>query len=106
MPALLVVDDEPAILLAFRRAFRQAGLEVYTAESGGEGLALAREHRPDAVVLDVQLPDTTGLELFQQLRQLDARIPVVFITGKATTDTAIEAMRLGAYDYLFKPLEL
>src|SRR5438094_432999 len=106
MPVLLVVDDEPAILLAFRRAFRSGGVEVLTAESAGEGLALARQHPPAVVVLDVQLPDQSGLDVFLQLRQLDARIPVVFITGKATTDTAIEAMKLGAYDYLFKPLEL
>ncbi len=106
MPALLVVDDEPAILLAFRRAFRTGGLEVLTAESAGEGLAVAQERRPAVVVLDVQLPDQSGLDLFLRLRQLDARIPVIFITGKATTDTAIEAMKLGAYDYLFKPLEL
>jgi two-component system nitrogen regulation response regulator GlnG len=106
MPVLLVVDDEPAILLAFRRAFRTPGLEVITGTSAAEAVELARQHHPDVAVLDVQLPDRSGLEAFQQLRKLDARIPVVFITGKATTDTAIEAMRLGAYDYLFKPLEL
>lgn len=106
MPLLLVVDDEPSILLAFRRAFRTRELELVTAESAGEGLELARQKRPDVVVLDVQLPDQNGMDLFRQLRQLDARMPVIFITGKATTDTAIEAMKEGAYDYLFKPLEL
>src|SRR6516164_4305476 len=106
MSKLLVADDESAILLAFRRAFRNTGLEVLTAESASECLVLARQHRPDVVVLDVQLPDQTGLEVFRQLRQLDARTPVIFITGKATTDTAIEAMKLGAYDYLFKPPEM
>src|SRR5262249_28742906 len=106
MSKLLVADDESAILLAFRRAFRNTGLEVFTAESAGECLVLARQPRPDVVVLHVQLPDQTGLEVSRQLREWDARTPVVFITGKATTDTAIEAMKLGAYDYLFKPLEL
>ncbi len=106
MPTLLVVDDEPAILLAFRRAFRNTAPEVLTAESAAEGLALFEERRPDVVVLDVQLPDQDGLEVFRQLRAIDARTPVIFITGKTTTDTAIEAMKLGAYDYLFKPLEL
>lgn len=106
MPTLLVVDDEPAILLAFRRAFRNTGLEVLTAESAADGLALAEQRRPDVIVLDVQLPDLGGLDLYRRLRQLDARTPVLFITGKTTTDTAIEAMKLGAYDYLFKPLEL
>jgi two-component system nitrogen regulation response regulator GlnG len=106
MPTLLVVDDEPSILLAFRRAFRSPGLTICTAETGAEGLTRAREHRPDVVVLDVQLPDQTGLDVLRQLRTLDARSPVIFITGKSTTDTAIEAMKLGAYDYLLKPLEL
>jgi two-component system nitrogen regulation response regulator GlnG len=106
MPVVLVVDDERSILLAFRRAFREAGLTLLTAESAAEGLAQAAQHRPDAVILDIQLPDQSGLDVFRKLRALDARTPVIFITGKATTETAIEAMKLGAYDYLFKPLEL
>jgi two-component system nitrogen regulation response regulator GlnG len=106
MPLLLVVDDEPAILVAFRRAFRNTNLEVVTAEAASDGLVLFEQRRPDVAVLDVQLPDQSGLELFRRLRALDARTPVIFITGKTTTDTAIEAMKLGAYDYLFKPLEL
>src|SRR5205823_13841573 len=89
MPTLLVVDDEPGILLAFRRAYRGSGLDVLTAEAPAEGLALAATHRPDVVVLDMQLPGATGLDVFQQLRALDARTPVIFITGKSTTDTAI-----------------
>jgi DNA-binding NtrC family response regulator len=106
MPTLLVVDDEPAILHAFRRAFAGGAVEVVTASSGKEALALTAERRPDVLVLDVQLPDMTGLEAFRRLRALDARSPVVFITGFSTADTAIEAMKLGAYEYLLKPLEL
>src|SRR5438132_6901274 len=106
MPLLLVVDDEPSILTAFRRAFRDEPLEVRTAETAGEGLELAQQHRPDVIILDVQLPDMSGLEALGRLRELDARSPVIFITGKSTTDTAIEAMKLGAYEYLLKPLEL
>jgi two-component system nitrogen regulation response regulator GlnG len=106
MPTLLVVDDEPSILVAFRRAFRNTPIEVSTAETGSEGLDRARQCQPDVIVLDVQLPDQTGLELLSKLRELDARSPVIFITGKSTTDTAIEAMKLGAFEYLLKPLEL
>jgi two-component system nitrogen regulation response regulator GlnG len=106
MPTLLVVDDEPSILAAFRRAFRDAPLEVRTAESASEGLVLARTCRPDVIILDIHLPDMTGLEALGKLREVDARSPVIFITGKSTTDTAIEAMKLGAYEYLLKPLEL
>jgi len=106
MPMLLVVDDEPSILAAFRRVFRDQALEVRTAESATEGLAMARACHPDVIILDIQLPDMNGLEALRRLRDLDARSPVIFITGKSTTDTAIEAMKLGAYEYLLKPLEL
>jgi two-component system nitrogen regulation response regulator GlnG len=106
MGTLLIVDDEPSILLAFRKAFKPPALEVLSAQTAAEGLELARQHRPDVIVLDVHLPDLPGLELLRQLRAADARTPVIFITGRSTTDTAIEAMKLGAYEYLLKPLEL
>jgi DNA-binding NtrC family response regulator len=106
MPTLLIVDDEPAILHAFRRAFRGEALDVLTSETAADGLTLARERRPDVVVLDVHLPDRNGLEMLRQLRAIDARCPVVFISGRGDADDAIEAMKLGAYDYLLKPLEL
>jgi two-component system nitrogen regulation response regulator GlnG len=106
MPILLVIDDEPAILHAFRRAFREPDVTVLTASSSAEGLARVAECQPDVVILDIHLPDLSGMQTFQRLHRLDARIPVVFITGHGTTDTAIEAIKLGAYDYLLKPLEL
>ena len=106
MPTLLIVDDEPAILHAFRRAFRDDSLDVLTAETAADGLEQARRRRPDVVVLDVHLPDLSGLEMLRRLRELDARSPVVFISGRGDADDAIEAMKLGAYDYLLKPLEL
>ena len=70
------------------------------------GWNCARERQPDVVVLDVHLPDRNGLEMLRQLRAIDARCPVVFISGRGAADDAIEAMKLGAYDYLIKPLEL
>ena len=106
MPTLLIVDDEPSILHAFRRAFRDDSLEVLTAETAADGLDLARERRPDVAVLDVHLPDLNGLELLRRFRGLDARSPVIFISGRGDADDAIEAMKLGALDYLLKPLEL
>ena len=106
MAALLVVDDEASILLAFRKAFREPAVTVLTAETAAQGLDIARQRQPDVIVLDVHLPDMSGLDMLRRLRELDARSPVVFITGRGTTDTAIEAMKLGAYEYLLKPLEL
>ncbi len=106
MPSLLVIDDEPAILHAFRRAFDRADVTLLTAASGAEGLEEFSRSDPDVVVLDVNLPDFPGLEVFRRIREKDARVPVIFITGHGTTETAIEAMKLGAFDYLLKPLEL
>jgi two-component system nitrogen regulation response regulator GlnG len=106
VPTLLVIDDELSILHAFRRAFRDPTLTVLTASSAAEGIELARSAKPDVILVDIHLPDQSGLEAFRHIKEIDARIPVVFITGHGTTDTAIEAMKLGAYDYLLKPLEL
>ena len=106
MPSLLVIDDKASILQAFRRAFRDPGITLYTASSGAEGLQVVTRHRPDVVILDIYLPDLSGLEVFRRIRQQNARIPVILITGHGTTETAIEAMKLGAFDYLLKPLDV
>ena len=106
MPTLLVVDDEPAIRHAFQRAFRDGDIAVRTAETAAGAVAAVAADRPDAVVLDVHLPDATGLDTFRRLKAVDARLPVVLVTGHGTTDLAIEAMKDGAFDYLLKPLEL
>jgi two-component system nitrogen regulation response regulator GlnG len=103
---LLVVDDEPSILHFFRRAFREPDITVITAASASEGLAQVTASQPDVVVLDVNLADQSGLDTYRQIQQIDPRIPVIFITGHGTTETAIQAMQLGAYEYLLKPLEL
>jgi two-component system nitrogen regulation response regulator GlnG len=106
MPTLLVVDDEPAIQHAFQRAFRDGDLTVRSATTAAEAVAAVERERPDVVVLDVHLPDATGLATYHRLRAIDARAPVILVTGHGTTDLAIEAMKEGAFDYLVKPLEL
>ncbi|MCA9045755.1 MAG: sigma-54-dependent Fis family transcriptional regulator [Planctomycetaceae bacterium] len=106
MQSLLVIDDETSILKAFERAFSNDATTVLTASNGVDGERLFRESQPDVVVIDLNLPETTGLQLFKQLREIDARVPFIFITGHGTVESAIEATKLGAYDYLFKPLEL
>jgi len=106
VPSLLVVDDEPSILHFFRRAFNDPEVELVTASSAAEGLEKIRKAKPDLIVLDVDLAGQSGLELFRQIQKVDLRTPVIFITGHGTTATAIEAMQLGAYEYLPKPLEL
>ena len=105
MPTLLVVDDEPTVLHIFGRVFRSEDLVLRTASSGAEALQVLSEGAVDAVVLDIVLPDASGLDVFQQIRAKDSRLPVVFMTAGGTSDTAIEAMKLGAFEYLLKPLD-
>jgi two-component system nitrogen regulation response regulator GlnG len=106
MPKVLLVDDDPELVLA-QMAHALDPLEVQTgvACSGVEGLKQLAAETPDVILLDVRLPDLSGLEVYQRIRQVDARIPVVFITSTTAADTAIVAMQQGAYDYLFKPLD-
>lgn len=106
MPTLLIVDDEPSILHFFRRAFSDPQVELLTASSAADGLEQVQNGKPDLIVLDVDLAGQSGLDLFRQIQKVDPRTPVIFITGHGTTATAIEAMQLGAYEYLLKPLEL
>ncbi|WP_231598507.1 sigma-54-dependent transcriptional regulator [Crateriforma conspicua] len=106
MQSLLVIDDEAPILKAFERAFSSDTTTVLTAKNAADGEAVFIDAKPDVVVIDLSLPDTSGLECFKRLREIDPRVPVIFITGHGTVESAIEATKLGAYDYLFKPLEL
>ncbi len=106
MPTLLVIDDEESVRYSFRRVFAGEGVEVLTAATAADGLAQARAHNPDVIVLDLQLPDRSGLDVFADLRADLPRRPVIFITAHGTTQTAIEAMKGGAFDYLVKPVDL
>ncbi len=106
MQRLLVIDDELPILRAFERAFADERTEVLVARNAAEGEQRFVDAKPDVVVIDLSLPDASGIDCFRKLREIDSRVPVIFITGHGTVESAIEATRLGAYDYLFKPLEL
>jgi two-component system nitrogen regulation response regulator GlnG len=106
VPKLLVIDDEESVRYSFRSVFSGEGVEVLTAASAAEGWQAVRQQEPDVIVLDLQLPDRSGLDLFAELHELSPKRPVVFITAHGTTQTAIEAMKGGAFDYLVKPLDL
>jgi two-component system, NtrC family, nitrogen regulation response regulator GlnG len=106
MPKLLAIDDEPAILFSIEQVFEGQDVQVLTTRAPAEGLRMLAEESPDVVLLDIRLGETSGLDLFESMRKIDPRILVVFITGHGTADTAIEAMKLGAYDYLVKPLDV
>src|SRR3954463_2628456 len=107
MAQLLLIDDNPALIPGqVRQAFPAPAHHVEVAATGAEGLERVRARLPDVILLDLGLPDQSGLEVYQQIRTIDARIPVIFVTLTKTADAAIEAMKQGAYDYLFKPLDL
>jgi two-component system nitrogen regulation response regulator GlnG len=106
MPTLLVIDDEESVRYSFRRAFEGEDIQVVTAATATEGIEQVRTDRPDVVVLDLQLPDRSGLDVFRQIQADDPKRPVIFITAHGTTETAIEAMKGGAFDYLVKPVDL
>ncbi len=101
---LLIDDDRDLIPEQVRQAFPQH--RVVTAATGAEGLKHVSAAPPDVILLDLRLPDQSGLEVYEQVRRIDARIPVIFVTMTKGADAAIEAMKQGAYDYLFKPLDL
>src|SRR5262249_46361207 len=107
MANLLLIDDDPDLLPdQMRQVFPAPAHRVEIAPTGSEGLERAHDGRPDLILLDLRLPDQSGLDVLKQLRQIDARIPVVLVTVVRSADAAIEAMRQGAFDYLLKPLDL
>jgi DNA-binding NtrC family response regulator len=110
MANLLLVDDEPKLIFKqVSHVFAPPGSEgaqIDLVRSGSEAIRHIAKGQTDVVLLDVSLPDMSGLEVYQRIRQIDARIPVIFITATTSAETAIEAMRHGAFEYLFKPLDL
>jgi DNA-binding response OmpR family regulator len=103
MQRVLVVDDDPAVTSVLKRGLSYEGFDVETASSGEEGLALARERVPDAVVLDVMMPGLDGLEVLRRLRAGDAQLPVLMLTAKDAPCDQVEGLRTGADDYVVKP---
>jgi len=106
MALILVIDDDRAIRHLVTAAFTQSDVTVVAAEGPDEGVRLLDERAPDVVLLDVMLAGASGLDLFDEIHRRDPALPVVFITASEDSDTAIQAMKVGAYDYLLKPLDL
>ncbi len=106
MPRLLVVDDEPSICWALSRLGQSLGHEVATASSAEQALELAARQPPDVVVLDVRLPGMDGLTAMPQLRERCGDVPIIIITAYGDLNTAVEAVRQGAFEYLIKPFDL
>jgi DNA-binding NtrC family response regulator len=107
MSHVLLIDDDLAFLPEqVRQAFPPPTFRVTSAATGAAGVEQVRGDSPDVVLLDLRLPDQSGLTVYEQIRAIDARIPVIFITSAKTANTAIEAMKRGAFNYLPKPLDM
>src|SRR6201991_3159356 len=102
---ILVIDDEAEVRRSVGMILRYDDDEVIQASSGPEGIAMAEREAPDLVFLDIKMPGMDGLEVLQKLRHLVEVTPIVVISGHADITTAVEATRLGAFDFIEKPLE-
>jgi len=103
---ILIIDDEESICLSLKGIFSDEGYEVFTASSGEEGLTLIEEELPGLVVLDIWLPGIDGIETLTRIKSKYPQIPVVIISGHGTVESAVKATKLGAFDFIEKPLSL
>jgi DNA-binding NtrC family response regulator len=103
---ILVVDDEHLIRWSLEQNLKKQGYDVLTAGSGEDALRLVREEQPDLVLLDIQLPGISGLEVLEKVKEFDDDIVVIMVTAQGGLETAVNAMRMGAYDYINKPFNL
>lgn len=106
MSTLLIIEDEAPILIGLEDALSQAGYQVLTARTGEQGLRLAQQEAVDLVLLDLMLPQMSGLEVLQRLRQHDPRLPVVILTAKGQEKDKLAGFQSGADDYITKPFSL
>jgi nitrogen regulation protein NR(I) len=106
VPRILLVEDDPGIVMSLRRLLREEGHEVLVEPRGDTGLARALNDAFDVVITDMKLPGLNGMEVVRQLHAARPRLPIILMTAHGTTETAIEATKSGAYDYLVKPFEV
>jgi DNA-binding NtrC family response regulator len=104
---VLLVDDEVSFIETMAKRLAKRNLSVASASSGEEGLAaLAKDTQTDVVILDVKMPGMDGIDTLREIKKAYPLVEVIMLTGHATVETAIDGMRLGAFDYLMKPCEL
>jgi DNA-binding response OmpR family regulator len=102
---VLIIDDEPVLRNTLGRVLQAAGCQAMTASGGAEAFALLAEQEFDLVYLDLHLPDMDGIQILTEIRQRQPRLPVIMLTGYGTMQSAVDALRLGAADYLLKPFD-
>src|SRR5882672_3472922 len=103
---ILLIEDDASIVAGLKKELQVEGYDVAVAARGDTGLAQAKEHPFDVVITDLKMPGLSGLELVEQLHAVKPKLPIIVMTAFGTTETAIEATKLGAYDYLLKPFDM
>ncbi len=106
MGTILIVDDDAQLRQSFEKVLTTEGHTVKTASSGEAAIALVQSEVPDLVIMDVRMPGMSGLEAFRAMHEIEPKLPVIIMTAFGTTDTAIEATKLGAFEYVLKPFEI
>ncbi|MBN1341312.1 MAG: response regulator [Phycisphaerae bacterium] len=103
---LLLVDDEERFLSTTQSLLKRRGLEAMTATNGADGMRALAEQPVDVVILDVKMPGADGLEVLREIKHKHPLVEVIMLTGHATVESAIDGMKLGAFDYLMKPCDV
>lgn len=103
---VLLVDDEEEFVTTLAERLQLRGIQVQTATDGESALRLVEDDPPQVVALDVLMPGIGGFEVLQRIKSQNPEIPVILLTGRGSTKDGIEGMRLGAFDYLMKPLDI
>jgi len=106
MGHILIVDDDAQLRQSFEKILTAEGHTVKTASSGEAAISLVKAAAPDLVIMDVRMPGMSGLEAFRAIHEIEPKLPVIIMTAFGTTDTAIEATKLGAFEYVLKPPEI
>ena len=106
MSTILIIDDDDQLRISFEKLLTEEGYTVESAPSGEAGLKLCRAKVPDLIILDMRLPGMNGLETFKANHKIEPKLPVIIMTAFGTTETAIEATKMGAFDYILKPFDI
>lgn len=106
MEKILVIDDDDQLRKSFDKLLKEEGYNVVSAASGEEGVDVLADVKPDLVILDVRLPGMNGLDTFKTIHRIEPKLPAIIMTAFGSTETAIEATKLGAFDYILKPFEI
>ena len=105
MQTILIVDDDKSIRYSLKRML-EGSFAVFTAQNGEEALQQVKEKSPDLIIMDIKMPGRTGIEVLKEIKQVDPKSLVILMTAYGTTETAIEAMKYGAFDYIVKPFPI